>query len=123
MSRVLVTGVAGFVGANLLRGLLSRGHEVVGIDNLSFGRESNIRDCFSDRRFRFQRADIRDAAAVQRAAGGADVIVHLAAHKIPRYGDAYDTLVVNAEGTRNVLVAAQIAHARVIAASSSDVYV
>ncbi len=122
MSRILVTGVAGFVGANLLRGLLRRGHEVCGIDNLSFGRESNIRDCLSDRRFRFDRADIRDPAAVLHAAGGAEVIVHLAAHKIPRYGDAYDTLVVNAEGTRSVLEAARAVKARVIAASSSDVY-
>ena len=122
MSRIMVTGVAGFIGSNLLRELLSRGHQVVGIDNLSFGRQENIRECLADPRFRFIRGDIRDLAAVRRAAGGAEVIVHLAAHKIPRYSDAYDTLVVNTEGTRNVLEAARLDRARIIAASTSDVY-
>jgi UDP-glucose 4-epimerase len=122
MSRILVTGVAGFIGANLLRELLRRGHDVVGIDNLSFGRMENIRECLSDRRFRFIRGDIRDPAAVRRTAAGTDVIVHLAAHKIPRYSDAYDTLVINTEGTRQVLEAARLERARIIAASTSDVY-
>jgi UDP-glucose 4-epimerase len=122
MSNIMITGVAGFIGANLLRRLLAGGHRVVGIDNLSFGRKENLRECLTDHRFRFIRGDVRDLNAVRRAATEAEVIVHLAAYKIPRYSDAYDTLVINTEGTRKVLEAARLQQARIIVASTSDVY-
>jgi UDP-glucose 4-epimerase len=66
--------------------------------------------------------DVRDDRDVRRAAEGCDVIVHLAAYKIPRYGDAYDTLMVNVMGSEVVARVAAETGAKLVAASTSDVY-
>jgi UDP-glucose 4-epimerase len=120
--KVLVTGVAGFIGSNLATGLLERGYEVVGLDNLSQGTRLNLETIASHPRFRFCEGDIRDRVAVERAADGCEVIVHLAAYKIPRYSDAYDTLMINAIGSETVARVAATAGAKIVAASTSDVY-
>ncbi len=120
--RVMVTGAAGFIGSNLSAGLLARGHEVVGLDNLSQGSRLNVAAIEADPRWTLVEGDIRDEALVRRAADGCDAIVHLAAYKIPRYSDAYDTLMVNAVGSEVVARVAGQTGSRVIAASTSDVY-
>ncbi len=122
MPQTTITGVAGFIGANLTRALLRHGHHVVGIDNFSFGSEANIAECLDDRRFRLIRGDICRPADLERAVAGSTTIVHLAAHKIPRYTDAYDTLRANSEAMRQVVEVARRHRARIIAASTSDVY-
>jgi UDP-glucose 4-epimerase len=120
--KVLVTGAAGFIGSNLTVELLRRGHEVTGLDNLSQGTLDNLAAVERDRAFRFEQADIRDAEAVGRAAAGCDVIVHLAAYKIPRYTDAYDTLMINGLGSEIVAQTAARTGAKIVAASTSDAY-
>ncbi|MBK9125420.1 MAG: GDP-mannose 4,6-dehydratase [Chloroflexi bacterium] len=120
--RILVTGVAGFIGSNLTEGLLARGHSVVGIDNLSQGTRLNMESFRGHPAFAFHEVDIRDEQAVTTLAEGCDVIVHLAAFKIPRYSDAYDTLTINAYGSENLLKAAVAHKAKIVAASTSDVY-
>jgi UDP-glucose 4-epimerase len=66
--------------------------------------------------------DIRDEAAMIKAAAESKVIVHLAAFKIPRYTDALDTLLINGLGSESVFKAAVQHGCKVVAASTSDVY-
>lgn len=121
-SRVVVTGVAGLIGSHLAWALLERGHEVVGIDDLSLGRESNLERFRDHRSFRFHVADILDRPRMERLTAGASVIVHLAALKIPRYGGYLKTLDVNGNGTEAVLECTRKEKARLIFASTDDVY-
>ena len=120
--RVLVTGVAGLIGSHLARALVERGHRVVGVDDLSQGREANL-DGLGDRpAFRLHRGDVLDRSLMEQAAEGAGTILHLAALKIPRYDGYLRTLEVNAKGTEAVLECARRQKARVVFASTDDVY-
>jgi UDP-glucose 4-epimerase len=121
-STVLVTGVAGFLGSNLLERLLSEGHSVVGIDNLSMGRLENIEFAMDNDRFRFIEDDAMKPAVFNGIAEDIDVAVHLAAFKIPRYGKAIDTLKINYYCTENVLDFARDRNIKCVLASTSDVY-
>jgi UDP-glucose 4-epimerase len=118
----LVTGAAGFLGSNLCRVLLQAGHSVRAVDNLSQSTMLNVEPLLGEARFGFAREDVRDEAAMRRLSDGTSVIVHLAAFKIPRYGNALDTLLVNTHGTESMLKAAVTAQARLVFASTSDVY-
>ena len=120
--KVLVTGVAGFLGSNLLERLLGEGHEVTGIDNLSMGRIENIQEFVDDERFTFLQRDVRDAEAFEEAGDAFSAIVHLAAFKIPRYGNAIDTLTINSEGARQTLEHSRRIGCKCVLASTSDVY-
>ena len=120
--KALVTGVAGFIGSNLAAELLARGHQVVGLDNFSQGTRLNLATFESHPAFDLHQGDIREQSDVERAAAGCDVIVHLAAYKIPRYSDAYDTLMINAIGSEVVARVSAATGAKVVAASTSDVY-
>jgi UDP-glucose 4-epimerase len=120
--KILITGAAGFIGSNLALELLSRGHQVVGVDNFSQGDRLNMAGFVDHPAFTFYELDICDRAALAGAAGGVEVIVHLAAYKIPRYGSALSTLRVNAHGSESVLEVARENGAKVVAASTSDVY-
>jgi UDP-glucose 4-epimerase len=108
--KYLVTGCAGFVGSTLIDRLLADGHEVVGIDDLSTGREDFIGAALaSPSSFRFIRADLRDPAASMEAAAGCDVVIHLAANADVRHGTEHPTLDLeqNTVVTVNVLEAAR----------------
>ncbi len=121
--KVAITGVAGFVGSNLVRSLLARGDAVAGIDDFSHGTLDNLEGVTGEPGFRLVEGSILDPAALTDAFAGAEAVVHLAAGKIPRYGDALDTLVTNGEGGLFVLRAARAAGVkRVVLASTSDCY-
>lgn len=122
MMKVLVTGVAGFIGSNLAARLLREGHEIVGIDDMSHGSELNIADFAANPRFQTHRHDVQEEDAVHRLSQGCSHIVHLAARKIPRFSDALDTLKVNAWGTEMMARAAVKNDAKLIVASTSDCY-
>ena len=121
-TKILITGVAGFIGSNLLKALLAKKYEVVGIDNLSQGFIRNISPQLNNPSFEFIEGDVRDLSLLKSAVKGVDCIVHLAAYKIPRYGNALATLEINTQGTRNILEAAKDTRPKVIFASTSDVY-
>ncbi len=120
--KILITGAAGFIGSNLAAALLQRGHTVIGLDNLSQGFLLNMESFQNHKKFRFVEGDIRDEKLLRRVTRGCGVVVHLAAFKIPRYSDAMDTLLINSHGTLAVLDAAAQHKAKVVAASTSDVY-
>lgn len=119
---VLVTGVAGFLGSNLLATLLKDGHRVTGIDNLSMGRMRNIEAFIENPNFSFVKADVTQPETFAALKGKFDVIVHLAAFKIPRYGKAIDTLKINYQGTECALEFARTQNCKCVLASTSDVY-
>jgi UDP-glucose 4-epimerase len=120
--RIMITGVAGFIGSNVAAALIEKGYEVVGVDNMSQGDKLNMSPFADPPKFEMHYIDIRDAAALKAAARGCRKFLHLAAYKIPRYTDALDTLLVNSTGSENVLKAAIEQNAKVVAASTSDVY-
>ncbi len=123
MTTYLVTGGAGFIGSNIVEELVRRGQRVRVLDNLSTGRLENLRD-FADR-IEMIEGDVRDLDAVERAVRGADFVLHQAAlASVPRsIADPVSNNQVNAQGTLNVLVAAQKHRVkRVVYASSSSVY-
>jgi len=122
MHNILLTGVAGFLGSHMLDKLLQQGHHVIGIDNLSMGKISNIESNLTRKEFDFHKADIRHASTLASLDRDVDCIVHLAAYKIPRYGNALETLQTNYAGTNNILNFAREHHCKCVIASTSDVY-
>ena len=119
---ILLTGVAGFLGSNLLSKLLSEGHKVWGIDNLSMGKLENINQHLGNDSFTFIEADIIHKETFTSLEQTFDVIIHLAAFKIPRYGKTVDTLKINSVGTENLLEFARKHKTKSVLASTSDVY-
>lgn len=119
--KVLVTGGAGFIGSNLVFALISAGHGVLVVDDLSTGRIENI-----DPRAEFRRMDILDAALPDMVdAYAPEMVVHLAAQaSVPAsIKDPERDRRVNVDGTRAVARAAGQAGARrMISASSAAVY-
>ncbi len=128
-ARWLVTGVAGFIGSNLLETLLGLDQHVVGLDNFATGKQANldlVRDAVGAERwarFRFIRGDIRQAADCAAAVADADYVLHQAAlGSVPRsVDDPVTSNAVNIDGFLNMLVAARDAKVKtfVYAASSS----
>jgi len=120
--KIGITGCAGFLGSHLVDELLSKGHYVVGVDNLSMGKIENIQHNLNNHNFKFFKADIRNIKLLKQYFKKCDIIVHLAAYKIPRYGNALQTLLVNSQGISNVLETAKENKSKVVLASTSDVY-
>ncbi|NTU78933.1 MAG: SDR family NAD(P)-dependent oxidoreductase [Chloroflexales bacterium] len=119
---IAVTGAAGFIGSHLCDALIEQGYHVVAIDNLSMGSLENLQSLTGHERFHFTKADVRDAETMRSLCGQAQAIVHLAAYKIPRYGNALDTLLINQQGAKNMLDVARETGCKVVLASTSDVY-
>lgn len=108
--KYLVTGCAGFVGSTVVDRLLADGHEVIGVDNFSTGREEFLQAARRHARCSIVRADLRDPATARTAAQGCDAIFHFAANADVRYGTDHPTLDLeqNTIVTVNVLEAARI---------------
>lgn len=127
----LVTGVAGFIGSNLLESLLKLDQKVVGLDNFATGHRHNletVRNLVSEEqwaRFRFEEGDICDPAACTRAVEGVDYVLHQAAlGSVPRsLQDPIRTNAANITGFLNMLTASRDARAkRFVYAASSSTY-
>ncbi|MBP7617214.1 MAG: SDR family oxidoreductase [Geothrix sp.] len=127
----LVTGVAGFIGSNLLETLLRAGQAVVGLDNFATGFRANlenVRTTVNDAawaRFRLIEGDTRDMETCHRACSGVDYVLHQAAlGSVPRsIADPLASHQTNVDGTLHMFIAARDAGVqRLIFASSSSVY-
>ncbi len=121
MSRVVVTGGAGFVGSHLCAALLERGDEVVCVDNLITGQVANVEPLFVQPAFTFIEHDVSTYVHVP---GEVDAVLHLASPASPRdYLDMpIQTLKVGSLGTHNALGLAKAKGARFQLASTSEVY-
>lgn len=117
----LVTGAAGLIGSNLSRYLISKNYKVIGIDDLSKGSLDNLEDIIPNKHFEFIKKNVSNLKPADLHSD-LDVIVHLAAAKIPRYGNRLDTLLTNTKGTEAILNIAKDKKSKFIFASTSDVY-
>jgi len=122
MPKVVITGGAGFIGSNLSERMSVLGWDIVVVDDLSFGSLANLKKIIDKKNFKFIKSDICLPGVLEDACDNADCIIHLAAYKIPRYGNALKTLNINNEGTRLVLESASKQGIKTIIASTSDVY-
>ncbi len=120
MPRALVTGAAGFIGSHLSEYLLDRGYSVVGMDNLLTGDIANIQH-LTGRDFVFVKHDVTNYITL---AGDLDIIFHFAspASPIDYLRVPIQTLKVGSLGTHNVLGLAKAKNARILLASTSEVY-
>lgn len=117
--RIVVTGGAGFVGSHLCRRLLSEGHDVLCVDNLYTGSKTNIIDMLGDPRFEFQRHDVTFPLYVE-----VDRIYNLACPASPVHyqSDPVQTTKTSVHGAINMLGLAKRTGARILQASTSEVY-
>jgi UDP-glucuronate decarboxylase len=119
MSKILVTGGAGFIGSHLCDYLLTHGHDVLCIDNLFSGSKDNIRHLLGNPYFEFIRHDIIHPFFVE-----VDQIYHLACPASPVHYqyNPIKTIKTNVIGTINMLGLAKRVKARILLASTSEVY-
>lgn len=127
MSKILVTGGAGFIGSNLCESILADGHEVTCLDNFSTGFRANIEPFFLlyPDRFRLIEGDIRDIDTCRAAVYGQEYVLHEAAlGSVPRsIKDPATTNAVNIGGFLNMIIAARDEKVkRFIFAASSSTY-
>ena len=118
---VLITGAAGFIGSHLCDNFLSKNYNVIGIDNLITGSLKNISHLKSNIDFEFKKIDITDDFRIENSL---DYILHFAspASPIDYLKIPLETLRVGSLGTENVLKIALKNNARILIASTSEVY-
>lgn len=127
MSKILVTGGAGFIGSNLCEALLERGDEVVCLDNFATGHIENLLPLIKKYPYQFKLivGDIRNLSDCQKAVEGVEYVLHEAAlGSVPRsIKDPVTTNAVNIDGFLNMLIVARDAKVkRFIFAASSSTY-
>jgi UDP-glucose 4-epimerase len=123
--KAVVTGGAGFIGSHLVDLLLSHGHKVTVIDNLSGGWMRNLAEASKNPHFKFVYGDIRDTNSLKGHFDGVDWVFHLAALAdiVPSIEKPRDYFETNVDGTFNVLEAAKAADVkRFLYAASSSCY-
>lgn len=122
--RALVTGGAGFIGSHLCEVLVKNGLEVIAVDNLSVGRQSNLDSLVGEPRFSFKALDITDRALLDEVMEGIDWVFHLAgrADIVPSIEEPELYFNSNVTGTLQVIESARSAGVKklVYAASSSS---
>ncbi|GEM66487.1 epimerase [Sphingobacterium mizutaii NBRC 14946 = DSM 11724] len=125
MSKILITGGAGFIGSNLTEYFLGKGHQVVVLDNFATGHRHNLVQHEGNPNFELIEGDIRNTADCEKAVQGVDYVLHQAAlGSVPRsIKDPQTSNEVNVSGFLNMLVAARDANVkRFIYAASSSTY-
>lgn len=121
MSRICITGGAGFIGSHLCKELLIGGHEVIVLDNLVSGRKENLEPIYYDDRFTFYEHDVTEYIHIS---GDLDWVIHLASLASPVFYQNHPikTLKVGALGTHKTLGLAKEKDAKYLFASTSEVY-
>lgn len=119
--RVLITGAAGFLGSHLCDRFIKEGYQVIGMDNLITGDLNNIQHLFKLEQFEFYHHDVTKFISIP---GHLDYILHFAspASPIDYLKIPIQTLKVGAMGTHNCLGLAKAKNARILVASTSEVY-
>lgn len=119
MSRILVTGGAGFIGSHLCQRLISEGHEVICLDNFFTGTRKNIINLLDSKNFELVRHDITEPILLE-----VEQVYHLACPASPVHYqyNPVKTIKTNVLGTINMLGLAKRVRARILLASTSEVY-
>lgn len=119
--RILITGAAGFLGSHLCDRFWKDGYHVIGMDNLITGDLANIQHLFKEERFEFYHHDVSKFVFVP---GRLDYILHFASPASPAdyLRMPIQTLKVSSLGTHNLLGLARVKKARILVASTSEVY-
>lgn len=122
--RILITGGAGFIGSHLTDRLVSEGHEVFILDDLSTGRLENLAGAMESGLVRFTEGSILDRPLVEEMVGRTDMIFHLAAAVGVKLimDEPSRSILTNITGTENVLTAALTRRTPCFVASTSEVY-
>ena len=117
--KIVITGGAGFIGSNLCARLIDEGHNVLCVDNLLTGSTQNIEALLNHPRFTFIQHDVTQAFPFE-----ADAIFHMASPASPvGYMDhPIETILVNSQGTYQMLEAAKKQHAMFLISSTSEIY-
>lgn len=117
--KILVAGAAGFLGSHLCESLLKQGHEVLGVDNLYTGSRNNIKQLFDDSNFEFLRHDITLPLFVE-----VDAIFNFACPASPVHYQKHpvQTIKTSLMGSINLLGLAKRTEAKILQASTSEVY-
>lgn len=122
--KILITGGCGFIGSHLCDLLLSKGHDITVLDNLSTGRFENVQHLVDNPRFHVIIDDVLNTKEVERAVRECDAVYHLASAVGVKLiiDEPVKTIETIVEGTASVLSACRRYHRRVLVASTSEVY-
>ena len=124
MSKVFITGGAGFIGSHLADAYIKQGHEVTALDDLSTGRAENVAQLNSSGKFKLVKGSVLDTQIVDELLRGCDICYHLAA-AVGVYTiveKPLNSLMTNLKGTEVVLEAADKHKKKILIASTSEVY-
>lgn len=122
--KILITGVAGFIGAHLAERLLKEGNEVYGIDIMLRNNRENIKELEANERFHFFETSILHESSLDMLIKKCDMIYHLAAAVGVEniIGDILKVIEINVDGAKNVFSMAGLYNKKIIFSSTSEIY-
>jgi UDP-glucose 4-epimerase len=122
--KILLTGGAGFIGSHLAEKLISEGHSVTALDNLSTGSSANLVSLKGSSDFKLVEASMLDKSIVNQLVADSDGVIHLgAALGVQRILERpYESFIANTQGTENLIIAAAESKKKIFIASTSEIY-
>ena len=122
--KILLTGGAGFIGSHLAEKLISEGHSVTALDNLSTGSSANLNTLKGSTNFKLVEASMLDKSIVDQLVADSDGVIHLgAALGVQRILERpYESFIANTQGTENLIIAAAESKKKIFIASTSEIY-
>ena len=122
--KILLTGGAGFIGSHLAEKLISEGHSVTALDNLSTGSSANLNSLKGSSDFKLVEASMLDKSIVDQLVADSDGVIHLgAALGVQRILERpYESFIANTQGTENLIIAAADSKKKIFIASTSEIY-
>ena len=122
--KILLTGGAGFIGSHLAEKLISEGHSVTALDNLSTGISANLDSLKGSSDFKLVEASMLDKSIVDQLVAESDGVIHLgAALGVQRILERpYESFIANTQGTENLIIAAAESKKKIFIASTSEIY-